>query len=172
MEAAAQPWHDFDLTAGAAAATLVGLLFVGLSLHIRVVVDYREVRGLARVTLSNFFSVLVVSLLLLAPQGDSTITGALLVGVAAFNVLLVVRAAILGMRPGSQKTLRLRVLLSRFGLSIFCSALLAAMGGLLYAGKTDEALGGLLGVIILFLVVSVRNTWDLLVTVAEGARER
>jgi hypothetical protein len=32
-----QSWHDFYLTAGAAAATLVGLLFVGLSLHISVV---------------------------------------------------------------------------------------------------------------------------------------
>ena len=35
---ALQSWRDFYVTAGAAAATLVGLLFVGLSLHIRVVV--------------------------------------------------------------------------------------------------------------------------------------
>jgi hypothetical protein len=30
--AAIEPWHDFYLTLGGAAAALVGLLFVGLSL--------------------------------------------------------------------------------------------------------------------------------------------
>src|SRR6478672_2514111 len=51
-------WHDLYVTVGAAAATLVGLLFVGLSLHIRVVVAHPEVRSLARVTLTDFFVVL------------------------------------------------------------------------------------------------------------------
>ena len=31
-------WHDFFILAGMASATLVGLLFVGLSLHLRIVV--------------------------------------------------------------------------------------------------------------------------------------
>ena len=44
FEQALQSWHDFYLTAGAASATLVGLLFVGLSLHIRVVVSHPDVR--------------------------------------------------------------------------------------------------------------------------------
>ena len=42
---AVQGWHDFYVTAGAAAATLVGLLFVGLSLHIRVVVAHPDDEG-------------------------------------------------------------------------------------------------------------------------------
>jgi hypothetical protein len=45
-------WHDFYMLAGAASATLVGLLFVGLSLHLRIVVTTSEVRSLARVTSS------------------------------------------------------------------------------------------------------------------------
>src|SRR5438105_10222425 len=65
-----QSWHDFYLTAGAAAATLVGLLFVGLSLHIRVVVSHPDVRSLARATLTNFFVVLLVALVVLAPISD------------------------------------------------------------------------------------------------------
>ena len=40
---ALQSWRDFYVTAGAAAATLVGLLFVGLSLHIQVVVAHADV---------------------------------------------------------------------------------------------------------------------------------
>ena len=46
---AVQSWRDFYVTAGAAAATLVGLLFVGLSSHIRVVVSQADVKSLARI---------------------------------------------------------------------------------------------------------------------------
>src|SRR6202521_314933 len=60
-------WHDFYVTAGAAAATLAGLLFVGLSLHIRVVVSHPDVRSLARVTLTDFFVILLIALALLQP---------------------------------------------------------------------------------------------------------
>jgi hypothetical protein len=48
FQEALQGWHDFYLTAGAASATLAGLLFVGLSLHLRIVVTHPEVRSLAR----------------------------------------------------------------------------------------------------------------------------
>jgi hypothetical protein len=47
-QTAVSGWHDFYLLAGTASATLVGLLFVGLSLHLRIVVTSSEVRSLAR----------------------------------------------------------------------------------------------------------------------------
>jgi len=57
----ARRWHDFYIVAGTSSATLVGLLFVGLSLHLREVLSRSEVRSLARVTLANFGIVLFVS---------------------------------------------------------------------------------------------------------------
>ena len=63
-----QSWHDFYLVAGTASATLVGLLFVSLSLHLRAVLARPEVRGLARSTLANFALVLLVALVLVIPQ--------------------------------------------------------------------------------------------------------
>src|SRR5437899_11480758 len=66
-----QRWHDFYIVAGTAAATLVGLLFVGLSLHLRAVLSRSEVRSLARVTLANFGLVLFVSLFMVIPQGTA-----------------------------------------------------------------------------------------------------
>ena len=165
------PWHDFYLTAGAAAATLAGLLFVGLSLHIRLVAAHPEVRGLARVTLSDFFVVLVIALLLLAPLGDLRVTGELLIAAAGFSLVLLVRPAADGIQARGRRTLPLRVLVSRFGLSAFCYALLATMGALVKTGDANNGLGGLLGVVLLLLVVAVRNTWDLLVTVAKGLAE-
>src|SRR5437899_10301964 len=68
----AQRWHDFYMLAGTAAATLVGLLFVCLSLHLRAVLSRSEVRSLARVTLANFGLILFVSLFMVIPQRPST----------------------------------------------------------------------------------------------------
>jgi hypothetical protein len=75
-----QSWHDFYVTAGAAAATLVGLL-VGLSLHIRVVVSHPDVRSLARATLTDFFVVLLVALVVLAPTTNARTTATWLIAV-------------------------------------------------------------------------------------------
>ena len=67
----AQRWRDFYILAGTAAATLVGLLFVGLSLHLRAVLSRPEVRSLARVTLANFGLILFVSMFMVIPQSGS-----------------------------------------------------------------------------------------------------
>jgi hypothetical protein len=90
-----QTWRDFYVTAGTAAATLVGLLFLSLSLHIRVVVSHADVKGLARITLADFFVVVLIAL-----------------------VILVLRPAIDGFRRRrTTHTIGLRVLVRRFGLS-------------------------------------------------------
>src|SRR6202035_37446 len=47
-QATLQRWHDFYAIPGQGAASLVGLLFVGLSLHIRMVLSRVDVRALAR----------------------------------------------------------------------------------------------------------------------------
>ena len=86
---ALQSWHDFYMTVGAAAATLVGLLFVGLSLHIRMVVAHHDVRSLARATLTDFFVVLLVALLVLAPAGNSSTLATWLIAIGVVSVLLV-----------------------------------------------------------------------------------
>ena len=83
----AQRWHDFYIVAGTAAATLVGLLFVGLSLHLRAVLSRSEVRSLARVTLANFGLILFVSLFMVIPQGASAVSPQLL-GAGVFSLMV------------------------------------------------------------------------------------
>jgi hypothetical protein len=70
-QTAVSGWHDFYILAGTASATLVGLLFVGLSFHLRLVVSSSEVRSLARVTLASFGAVLFVALFMVIPEGQS-----------------------------------------------------------------------------------------------------
>ena len=129
FQTAVSGWHDFYILAGTAAATLVGPLFVGLSLHLRVVIASPEVRSLARVTLANFGAMLFVALTL-------------------------------QMRPRD----RARLLL-RFGLSVASYLAITVAGVLLFSSL--QAFTWLVVATFVLLVVSLRNTWDLLVTVGD-----
>jgi hypothetical protein len=163
-------WHDFYLGCAAASATFAGLLFVGLSLHLRIVVTHPEARSLARITLSDYFVVLLVSLFLLAPTGEPKQTGLELMGIGAVSIALMTPASVRGIRERRARTLGLRTLITRFGLSMLGYLALGVIGIFFYLGYTDAALSELVVIIVVLLVVAVRNTWDLLVTIADTSR--
>lgn len=129
--------------------------------------SHSDVRSLARVTLADFFVVLLMALLILAPTGGARATAAWLVVVAVVSLVLVARPAAAGFRGRRTRTIGPRVLISRFGLSAVCFVGLGIMGVLFGVGDFTDALSGMLAVVVLLLVVAVRNTWDLLVTVAD-----
>ncbi len=82
-----QSWHDFYSITGMAAASLVGLLFVGLSLHLRIVVTHEDVKALARVTLTSLGVTLVLALFMVIPEtNDPSSTGWDVTGVGVFGV--------------------------------------------------------------------------------------
>jgi len=158
-------WHDFYTIAGAASASLVGLLFVGLSLHLRIVVTRPEVKSLARVTLTGYTVTLVMALFMVIPSGnDPTSTGWDLVGLGGVGLLLVARNVASGIRS-EFRTLDFRRLLLRFGLAVIAVLAVIAIGGLLLAGDYQHGFGFLAGVAIFLLLTSLRNSWDLLVSV-------
>jgi cell division protein FtsW (lipid II flippase) len=168
FSATLQTWHDVYVTAGAGAATLAGLLFVGLSLHIRTVVSHPDVRSLARVTLSDFFVVLVLSLFLLAPSDGPQTLGYEVGGIGLIGLLLMLRPALAGIHNRRTRSLWLRVLLFRFGLSALAHlALIVAGAAFVVSADFADVFRLLLIVVVVLLMVAVRNTWDLLVTVAE-----
>ena len=164
-------WHDFYILAGTAAATLVGLLFVGLSLHLQIVVTTSEVRSLARVTLVNFAAVVFLALFMVIPEG-ATSAGLQLIGVGIVSLVVAGPSLVGVVRPGQwtfemSAMQRVRVGL-RFGLSGL-SYIAIIVGGVLLL-STDAAFTVLLITSVVLLVVSLRNTWDLLVTVADVTR--
>ena len=171
MAATLAGWHDLYVTVGAAAATLVGLLFVGLSLHIRVVVAHREVRSLARVTLTAFFAVVLVAIAVLQPADSALMVADWLVAIGVVSLILTVKPLRDGLARRSGRALGLGTITARFGVSGLAFAGLLACAGLLAAGRTIDALNLLLVFVVLLLVVSVRNTWDLLVTLAASSGE-
>ena len=167
--AAVGGWHDFYILAGTAAATLVGLLFVGLSLHLRIVITSSEVRSLARVTLANFGLVLFVALFMVLPEGQSTAALQLIasgvVSLAIITPSLVSAARSEGRTLDMRRRDRARLAL-RFGLS-GVSYLAVIVAGILLGSSMASAFTWLVVAIFVLLVVSLRNTWDLLVTVGD-----
>ena len=88
-----QEWQSFYMLLGTAAGTLVGLLFVALSLNTRVLDDeqYKRFRYLAHQSFTNFLFLLIIALLFMVPRLTPLrlslsllVTGGLGIGVAAY----------------------------------------------------------------------------------------
>lgn len=169
FESALGSWHDFYVICGGASAALAGLLFVGLSLHLRTVISEAEVRGLARVTLTSFALLLLTALFLTIPTSRPASTGVELLSIGAGSVLITMPRVVAGIRR--RRTLRLVLVLYRFGLSWLAYLGLVAVGVLFLLGDYEDALSWLVGVVAVLFSVSIRNTWDLLVTVGERTGE-
>jgi hypothetical protein len=171
FEATLQSWHDFYSIVGMAAGSLVGLLFVGLSLHLRVVVTHNDVRALARVTMASLGLLLVLALFMVIPgDTDPTSTGWEVVGIGVSSFLIIGRPLVSGIRS-RHRALNLGHLILRFGLTIgsFMAAIVA--GAILVSGDYSAGLSWLVGVSVSLLVSALRNSWDLLVTVGSATVE-
>lgn len=167
LDSALAGWHDFYLTTGAAAASLTGLLFVGLSLHIRVVAGHPEVRALARITLADFFVVLILAMVVLAPTSVANGLGYDLIGTGAAALVLIGRPFVTAIADRRARRLSIPLLGRRFVLSGVAFVAIVGLGVLIAGGDVGYALPGLEIATIALLVIAVRNTWDLLVTLAE-----
>lgn len=166
-----QSWHDFYSIAGMGAASLVGLLFVGLSLHLRIVVTHTDVRALARVTMTSLGLTLFLAMFMVIPESnDPSSTGWDLVGLGAVGCLIISRSLVAGIRS-TDKALSFPRLVLRFGFAAVTFLGVIAMGGVLVAGVYQDAFSGLVAISIVLLVGALRNSWDLLVSVGAAAYE-
>jgi hypothetical protein len=160
-----QAWHDFYMTAGGAAAALVGLLFVGVSLHLDAVVSRRDVRATARGAFLSLVALLLVSLLVLVPQFTLADLGKALVALSVVGLLGSVRDA--GGMWGSSLLLGARRAIRKLGFRIAGLGLLLAVG-ILFLDRNTGAPGWLLLVVFLLLASSAQTAWSLLIEVAEA----
>lgn len=77
-----EKWGLFATVAGAAAASLTGLLFVAVSIRIGVIAKSQELRNRAAQTLALFVTVLFIAILLSIPDQSYRLLGAELVALA------------------------------------------------------------------------------------------
>jgi hypothetical protein len=163
-------WHDFFLLAGTAGVTLVGLLFVSLSLHVQVLFkeEHGDFREMALQAFQGYLYVLVTALLFLLPVVDPRFQ---LLTYGLVNVLMIFRAA--ARLPAFLKARKARsgawTSSLRFGLPFVAYGLgiLAAVQGL----RQDAPPGiALLFPIMLMLMSATRMAWDLLEYVGKASK--
>src|SRR4051812_50093971 len=92
-------WHDFFLAAAGAAAVLAGLVFVGLSINLEMIMSNPAygLPGRALEALVLLVAVLIVTILLLVPAQGTVLVGAevLAVGVVDWTAVVIIQVLVL-----------------------------------------------------------------------------
>jgi hypothetical protein len=162
-----QQLHDFFITLGGAAAALLGLLFVAVSVNARTIVGHEDLRELARQTFINLVAVLLYALFGLLPQPAQ-----------AYGLQLVIAAGILVIgtgprfvrsfvRPAGRVRRVTQVL--RFGI-VLVLQIGALVVGIELMRSVLVAVSALIGIQFALLLGAARNSWEMLVELGEERR--
>jgi len=163
-----QAWNQFYELIGGAAATLLGLLFVSVSLNAELILgsEHKHSKRLAEQAFQNYLAVLVVSLAVVMPVDASLSMGYTLLSVcvlwSAWAVVRMVQAA-RNSPAGESRIGPLRRYVSTllgFGMLIYAAYLMITGG----KGYADYIAPGVMLLIISATIVS----WELLIKLAEG----
>ena len=154
-------WHDFNVALVTAAAGLLGLLFVALSIHIRTLTEKRnaELRSVARSIFLGYVVSLGFGFLALMPQS----LGALGLELLALDIATSIpfaAAARSGLRAtgvGFDRRVTVVQFIAGFGLFAF-----AITGSIGVAVGNTSALYVVAGIAIVALLWGVFNTWELI----------
>lgn len=168
-----QPWQQFYEMIGGAGATLLGLLFVSVSLNAEQILGptHKHSKRLAEQAFQNYLAVLMVSLITVFPGlGPITLGSSLLWMSGIWGLWAIVRAvpSLLHPVPGQSwrgSARRYAATLAGFGLLVYESV------RMVYA-KDDQPELIAIGTMLL-LVSATIISWELLIRIAEDRyRER
>jgi hypothetical protein len=171
FSALAASWHDFYLTAGAASATLIGLLFVGVSINLDEFTadEGTSLRLLAEQAFSNFVFVLLISLFVLVPNQDPQSLLVQLAIVGGLGLVRIVRRAATFRRGRADPFGGWRYVLRRLGLSAVACLVLIVVAWNVVPNPIGSFFW-LFGVVLVYLISAADSAWDLLVEVGRERR--
>jgi hypothetical protein len=163
--AALPAWHDFFVASTGAAAVLLGLTFVGLTIHVeRRGLDSLR-RGLAIGSATSLLYALFSSLLMLMPGGVPYVQAVGLVLIGLFGSISS-QAALANARHGGSTRARLAF---QFVLPGIAFALLV-IAGVAMATGVEQAVWAAAVVVFLLITAGTQGAWDLLVSFAPEGR--
>ena len=162
-----QVWSQFYAVIGGVAATLLGLLFVAVSINAAATLaDSQEhSKRLAEQAFQNYLAVILVSLLALFPPLDITDFGTTALCLTAVRGVWVLIRAYLAVTRPNEGNLRIRSLRSHissligFGMLIFAAARMALK-------MEDSRMLFAIATIVLLLSAAVAS-WELLLRIAK-----
>lgn len=168
---AIEGWHDFYMMIGAAAATLIGLLFVSLSLNVDVITSEAnaDLRVLATQTFTNFISLLMFAVLFLIPHQVPLGLGLPLLGSGGYGLYISLSRYFEARRKQSRAWGKGGVA-RRFAIPALGFGTLMIIAVVVLSGNT-EGLYWLVPVMIMLVVAASRNAWDLLLGLREPPTE-
>jgi hypothetical protein len=166
-------WHEFYVLAGTAAAALVALMFVAVSIAAGFLGAQRAsgrtagIRTYVSPVIFHFTAVLFVSLITLVPNHVraslvATIGAIMLVG-SGYAAIVVLR--VMGHHKADWPD-RLC-----YGLVPFASYLAGIVAAILIGIDAELGVDVLAGVTIALLTVNIRNAWDLMLSFARRSAE-
>jgi hypothetical protein len=158
-----EEWRDFYVFAGTAAATLMGLMFVVMSLGQRILATEegtRATRGFFTPIVVFFATVIVLSLLMLMPQTEGAALGVLLAILALAGFLYMIGS-------GAYKAWRTNELgiddLFWYVVLPYVSYLIIGVSAAAIWKSSQIGLYSAAAAILLLLLIGIRNAWDLVV---------
>ncbi|MFZ2096831.1 MAG: hypothetical protein WAV05_09355 [Anaerolineales bacterium] len=164
-------WHDFYILIGTASATLVGLLFVSLSLNANVIArkTNADLRALAEQTFASFLFVLLFATFFLIPHQGQLGLGLPLLGVGGLGLGSTI-SHFFKTHHTHPRLWRRPNITSRFIIPILCYLVLITIAvSILF--KQTGGLYWLVPVMILLLIFASLNAWDLLLKLREPRKE-
>jgi hypothetical protein len=162
-------WHEYYLLAGTAAVTLMGLLFVSLSIHIERVAHEsgRHLEAMAREAFSSFLIVLFVSLMMLTPAVSRRPLSVSLIALGLFRGLHTLSRVGATLVRGARDTrFPPRTMILRFLFPLFGSALMIWAGASLARQSVEDGLALLMMSCVFLLADAARSSYELLVRTA------
>jgi hypothetical protein len=153
-------WHGFFNAAVGASAALLGLLFVAISINLKLILEHRHLPGRAAGTLGTLLSVLVVGIFGLAPGQSHRILGVEILATGAVVATLAILVSV-GKRSQGDP-----IIWTLGNLPILLLPALAFVGGgcSLLAGSGGGLYWILAGTVLTFVGTAL-NAWVLLVEI-------
>jgi hypothetical protein len=149
-------WSTFAEVCGTAAASLIGLLFVAVSIRIDLIAPSQELRNRAAQTLSLFGTVLIIAILIAVPGQSKRILGAELI------VLAIIAAAGLIILERRAKTHTSNLSMTRI-LAITAPSMMVSItllvSGVVLASGAHDGLYVLIIPILVALISGVASAW-------------
>ena len=163
-------WHEFYTVLGTAAAALVALLFVAVSVGAIAMTPERAggTRTFMSPVVFHYSNILFLSLVMLVPGQTPKLLGTV-VGVASFGSLIYSFVILVRVFRSSMADLADRLAYGSAPVAAYAAGLVVTW--LMFTGRIDTGLDVLAGAALLLLMVNIRNAWDLMISLARRTAE-